>query len=206
MKTQIQSLLTFSILLIGMTEGTAVQAKPVETIQNMQKAYVVEANAFNRYGKYADQAEKEGYPTVAKLFRAVAFSEIIHSRNHAAAIEGLGGTPQKFELEAVKVSSSTQENLESAARDERQQEIAMYTKFIEQADKDGLRDAKNSFRFAADSEIQHKQLFAKGLKILGPKNDDYYVDVKDGDIVEVAPGIVPPKSKFVDGVYVKVGI
>lgn len=193
-----------NLMLVGIFCAATVQAKQLETIENLSKAYVVEANAFNKYGMYADQADKDGYPMVTRLFRAAALSEIIHSRNHAAAIEGLGGKIQKFQLKAVKLAS-THENLESAAKDERQDELAMYANFISQANKNGLRDAKDSFKFASESEVQHKQLFAKGLTILGPKNVDYFVDVKSGETAEVFPGQTPPKSKLVDGVYVKAG-
>jgi hypothetical protein len=69
----------------------------------------------------------------------------------------------------------------------------------------GLRDAKDSFKFASDSEIQHKKLFTKGLTLLGPKDVDYFVDVKSGETVEVLPGEAPPKSKLVDVFYIKSG-
>ncbi len=184
--------------------ATVVEAKPFETLENLSKAYVVEADAFNKYGLYAAQADKDGYPMVARLFRAAALSEIIHSRNHSAEIDSLGGKLMKFELKQVKVGT-THENLESAAKDERLDELAMYGKFIDQAGRDGLRDAKASFQFASNSEIQHKQLFAKGLSVLGPKNADYYVDVRSGETVEVLSGQKPPKSDLVNGAYVKAG-
>ncbi len=177
-------------------------AKPLETIANLEKAHLVEANLYNKYNKFADQAEKEGYPIVAKLFRSVAFSELMHSRNHAAAIEGLGGKTKAFSLNPVKVAS-TKENLESAAKDEKKDETAMYAAFGVQAEKDGLREAKDSFKFASDSELQHKQLFEKSFSFLGPKDVDYYVDVKSGETVEVRPGEKPPQSKLVNGAYVK---
>ncbi len=163
---------------------------------------VAELNAYNKYNKFAEQAEKEGYPMVAKLFRSVAFSELMHSRNHATAIEGLGGKTQKVILKPVTVGT-TQENLENSAKDERQDVVSMYATFMAQAEKDGLRDAKTSFKYASDSELQHKQLLAKGLNPLGPKNVDYYVDVKSGETVEVHPGDALPQSKLIDGIYVK---
>ena len=79
----------------------------------------------------------------------------------------------------------------------------MYATFMAQAEKDGLRDSKTSFQYATDSELQHKQLFEKGFNLLGPKNVDYFVDVKSGDTVEVRPGDTPPVSKLIDGAYVK---
>ncbi len=202
MKASLGRVIQVCILMIGLPYGVNSQAKPYLTIDNLNRAYVAEANAYNKYWKFADQADKDGYPMVARLFRSAAFSEIIHSRNHAAAIEGLGGKPQIFVLNPVKVGT-TKENIEGASKDERRDEISMYETFVVQAEKDGLREAKASFKFASDSEIQHKQLFEKSLTLLGPKNLDYYVDVKSGETVEVRPGEMPPKSKLVDGMYVK---
>lgn len=178
------------------------QAKTLEIVGNLAKAHLLEVNAYNKDSKFAEQADKDGYPLITKLFRSVAFSELMHSRNHAAAIEGLGGKSQPFTMKPVKVGS-TLENLESAAKDERQDDIAMYTAFMIQAEKDGLQDAKTSFKFASDSELQHKQLLEKSLAFLGPKNVDYYIDVKSGETVEVKPGDNPPQSKLIDGAYVK---
>jgi rubrerythrin len=189
-------------ILIYFSLGIIVQAKTLETVGNLGKAHSSELNAYNKYNKFAEKAEKDGYPMVTKLFRSVAFSELMQSRNHAAAIEGLGGKTQKIILNPVRIGT-TQENLESSAKDERQDEVSMYAGFMAQAEKDGLRDAKTSFKYASDSELQHKTLFAKGLNPLGPKDVDYYVDVKSGETVEVHPGDVVPQSKLIDGTYVK---
>lgn len=193
--------LLFSTL-VYFSLGLTAQAKTLETVGNLDTAHAAELNAYNKYNKFAEKAEKEGYPIVTKLFRSVAFSELMHSRNHAAAIEGLGGKTQKITLKPVNVGT-TQENLENSAKDERQEVISMYATFMAQAEKDGLRDAKTSFKYASDSELQHKQLLSKGLNPLGPKNVDYYVDVKSGETVEVHPGDAIPQSKLINGTYVK---
>jgi rubrerythrin len=175
MQNPIKALVFFSILFLFYS-GSICQAKQLETIDNLKKSYVVESNMYNKYSKFAVQAAKDGYPIVAKLFQSAAFSELMHARNHAAAIEGLGSKTAKLELKDVTVKS-TIENLKSSSRDEQQDEIKMYVQFMEQADKDGLRDAHTSFKFASDSEVQHRQLFAKAEKNMGPKDVDYYVDV-----------------------------
>lgn len=202
MRTQIERLFKVGILIAGISISSAVQTKTLETVENLAKAHLLEANAYNKYSKFAEQADKDGYPLIAKLFRSVAFSELMHSRNHAVAIEGLGGKSKPYTLKPVKVGS-TKENLESAAKDERQDDIAMYAAFMIQADKDGLENAKTSFKFASDSELQHKQLLEKSLTFLGPKNVNYYIDVKSGETIEVEPGSLPPQSKLIDGAYVK---
>ncbi len=202
MNKRLHQFFRIGVYLTGILPAPSIHAKPLETVENLAKAHLVESNAYNKYNKFSDQADQDGYPVVAKLFRSVAFSELMHSRNHAAAIEGLGGSTKAFTLNPVKVAS-TKENLESAAKDEKKDETAMYAAFMAQAEKDGLRGAKDSFKFASDSELQHKQLFEKSFSFLGPKNVDYYVDVKSGETVEVRPGEKPPQSKLVDGAYVK---
>jgi rubrerythrin len=202
MKTQREYFMRAVVVLGSIFLCPGVQAKTLVTVENLEKARLIEVNAYNKYTKFAEQADKEGYPLVTKLFRSVAFSELMHSRNHGAAIEGLGGRLEPFALKAVTLGS-TKENLENAAKEEQKDDIAMYAAFMLQADKDGLRDAKTSFKFASDSEQQHKQLLEKSLTLLGPKNVDYYIDVKSGETIEVKPGEAPPQSKLTDGAFIK---
>ena len=65
-----------------------------KTLQNLQAAYNGESNAHARYLAFAEQADREGYPQVAVLFRAAARAEEIHLTNHAAVIRQLGATPK----------------------------------------------------------------------------------------------------------------
>ena len=44
----------------------------------LQQAYTGEAKAALRLKVYAEKAEEEGYPQMAKLFRVIAWSEEIH--------------------------------------------------------------------------------------------------------------------------------
>jgi len=60
------------------------------TIKNLKSAYQDEANAHIRYTLFAKKAGKDGYPQVAKLFRAASRSELEHSNAHKDAIEKLG--------------------------------------------------------------------------------------------------------------------
>ncbi|MEQ1877563.1 MAG: rubrerythrin family protein [Bdellovibrionia bacterium] len=192
------------IVVFAILGGSISQAKTYDTIENLNKAFEIETNASNMYSKYAEKAELEGYPAIAKLFRAASFSEILHARNHLAVIEGLGGKAKIIELKPVK-PGTTIANLAGASSVERESELKVYSHFIEQADKDGLKNARESFKFAWDSELQHAKLFITRLKNSKDiqKNTDFYVDIKSGETVEVKPGEVPPKSKLPDGVYVK---
>ncbi|MBU4174171.1 MAG: hypothetical protein KKB90_12865 [Actinobacteria bacterium] len=51
-----------------------------ETRENLHTAYQRESKASVRLKVYAEKADKEDYPGVARLFRAIAESETIHAR------------------------------------------------------------------------------------------------------------------------------
>ena len=59
--------------------------KGTKTEQNLLKAFAGESQANRRYLFFAEKAEKDGFPQVARLFRAAAEAETVHARNHFAA-------------------------------------------------------------------------------------------------------------------------
>ena len=61
-----------------------------QTEDNIQQAFSGESRANRLYRLFAEKAEKDGYPQVARLFRAVAEAETVHARNHINAVDGIG--------------------------------------------------------------------------------------------------------------------
>src|SRR5690606_40802917 len=61
------------------------------TAQNLRSAYGGESQAYQRYQVWARVAEKEGFPTVALLFRAIAYAEEVHAGNHYEAHSNISG-------------------------------------------------------------------------------------------------------------------
>ena len=53
-----------------------------KTQENLMNAFAGESQANRKYVAYAKQAENEGLPQVAKLFRAAAEAETIHAHAH----------------------------------------------------------------------------------------------------------------------------
>lgn len=131
------------------------------TLENMQVAYNGESNAHAKYLAFAQQADKEGYPDAANLFRAAARAEQIHAANHAEVIRNLGGEP-KAAMESPDVKS-THENLEAALKAESYERDTMYPEFLKQAraDKDGK--AIRSLNFAKTAESEHAKLYKSAL-------------------------------------------
>lgn len=173
-----------------------------ETLKNLNTAYLGESNASARYAAFAEQAEKENLPEVAKLFRAASRAEAIHRDNHKAAILDGGGIADASPLEAVKVGS-TAENLKAAIAGESYERDTMYPQFLAQAKAEDARDAVRTLRFAAEAEAQHAKLYEQALAQLGqnPKAD-YYVCPTCGATLPKAPdGKCPtcrePGSKFI---------
>ena len=54
------------------------------TNEHLATAFAGESQANRKYLAFARQAEKEGLPQIAKLFRAAAEAETIHAHAHLA--------------------------------------------------------------------------------------------------------------------------
>jgi rubrerythrin len=121
------------------------------TQENLKTAFAGESQANRRYLFFADKAEKEGHPQIARLFRAVAEAETVHARNH---LEVMGGI------------RSTRDNLGAAIEGENYEFTKMYPGFIEQAKAEGNDKAQVSFDYANKVEKIHHGLYQKTLKAL----------------------------------------
>jgi rubrerythrin len=131
------------------------------TEQDLKEAFAGESQANRRYLAFAKAAEKEGYPQVAKLFRAAAEAETVHAHNHLRALGAIG---------------STVENLEEAISGETHEFKKMYPAMIEHAMEDGHKMAERSFKYANEVEKVHAALYQNALaKMDGLAATDYYV-------------------------------
>jgi len=147
---------------------------PAETLQNLNSAYKSEAEASVFYRDCAQQAQREGFPGVANLFRAAPESESIHRDNHRRAIRSLGGVP--VALPAAKTNiKSTRDNLAESVADERQESRVMYPDYCRVAQKEQVPAAMRTFRFARDTERAHQKLFSRALDNLGKKTETDYL-------------------------------
>ena len=132
-----------------------------KTLANLMEAFNGETNANAKYLEYAKKADEEGYGKVASLFRAAAFAEDIHLKNHAEVIEKMGGTP-KAEIKLPEIKS-TEENLKAAIEGETYERDTMYTEFMLEARRTGNKDALRTFNFAKTAEGEHAKLYRDAL-------------------------------------------
>lgn len=161
-----------------------------KTEANLQEAFAGESQANRRYLFFADKAVKEGFPQVARLFRAAAEAETIHAYNHFNAMTGIG---------------STIDNLSAGVIGEHHEFTRMYPKMIENAIEEQNKRAQTTFEWADAVERIHYDLFQGMLKSVKEKqtikDEPYYVCPVCGNTVpgqppEKCPICGAPGSKF----------
>ncbi|MFH1002543.1 MAG: rubrerythrin family protein [Chloroflexota bacterium] len=160
------------------------------TADNLQSAFAGESQANRKYLFFAEQAAKEGYPQVARLFRAVAEAETVHARNHLGVLGGIG---------------ATKDNVAAAIKGEHYEFTQMYPGFIKQAKEEGDTGAGVVLDYANKVEKVHHQLYQKAEAAVtgGPKlaEEPYYVcQVCGYTVAGKAPDRCPicgsPREKF----------
>jgi len=161
-----------------------------DTQNNLAEAFAGESQANRRYLFYADKAEAEGHPVIARLFRAAADAETVHARNH---------------LRTMGAIDTTVANLKAAADGEYHEFTEMYPGFIEQAKAESNQDAETGFDWANKVEKVHYALYQKALKSLEDdaplKDEPYFVCQRCGfTIAGAAPDKCPvcgaPRQTF----------
>ncbi|RPI76873.1 MAG: rubrerythrin family protein [Desulfobacteraceae bacterium] len=132
-----------------------------KTDQNLKEAFAGESQANRKYLAFAKQADAEGFPQAAKLFRAAAEAETVHAHAHLKAMNGI---------------NKTAENLKEAIAGETHEFKSMYPAMIDAAKAEGAKAAERSFTYANEVEKIHAALYQKALDNLGnQKASDYYV-------------------------------
>ena len=64
--------------------------------ENLQAAFAGESQANRKYLAFAQKAEAEGFPQVAKLFRAAAAAETVHAHSHLKELDGIKSTKENL--------------------------------------------------------------------------------------------------------------
>ncbi|MCP5534772.1 MAG: rubrerythrin family protein [Akkermansiaceae bacterium] len=153
-----QKLFSITIALAALTVTT----EAATTVQNLNRTYQSESNAANRYRQFASKADAENLRQTAKLFRAAAVSEEIHSKIVARAIVKIGGRIDTFKLDAV-TPGTTAENLQSAIRDETAESGTDYRGFLTIAKADREKSAVRAFNYSMRSDKELATLFQHAL-------------------------------------------
>ena len=129
------------------------------TDANLKSAFAGESQAHMRYAIYAQRAEETGLPNIARLFRAVSYTEKIHASSHYRNIKSKG--------DAVTVSmagfgsTTTQEDLQISIDGETFEVEEMYPAYLEIAKMQKEYAAEVSFRYAWEAEKTHAEFYRR---------------------------------------------
>jgi len=129
--------------------------------KSLEEAFAGESMAHMKYTIFAEVAEKEGKKNIARLFRAIAYAEFVHAKNHAR------------NLGYIK---STEENLATAIGGETFEVEDMYPAYLAIAKHFGEKGAEMSFHYAISAEKIHAKLYDEA-KEKASQNED--IEEKD---------------------------
>jgi rubrerythrin len=128
----------------------------VKTTEDLKAAFAGESQANRKYLAWAKQADREGHPGIARLFRAVAAAETIHAHGHLRTLGDI---------------RSTEENLKMAVAGENYEVITMYPDYLADAKGEGQTAAERSFQWAWEVEQVHEKLYGAALETLQKGQD-----------------------------------
>ncbi len=117
--------------------------------ENLNAAFAGESQANRKYLAFAEKADKEEFPQVAKLFRAAAAAETVHAHSHLRVLGGI---------------KSTKENIQAAVEGEHHEFTEMYPEFIEDAKAEDNKGAERTFNYANQVEKIHHKLYETALE------------------------------------------
>ncbi|MFX0001085.1 MAG: rubrerythrin family protein [Candidatus Hodarchaeota archaeon] len=161
-----------------------------KTEKGLKEAFAGESQANRKYLAFGQKADQEGFPQIAKIFRAAAAAETVHAHNHLRVLGGI---------------KSTKENIKAAMEGEHHEFSKMYPEFIEAAKKEGNKEAERTFNYANEVEKVHHKLYSAALEAIESgkdleKNDVYICPVcgytHEGDPPDKCPVCGAAKKVF----------
>lgn len=126
------------------------------TKTNLEAAFAGESQAHMKYLIFADQAEKDGFPNVARIFRANAFAEQVHATSHFKVLKKLADTSVNLR---VGIDGETFEVEE------------MYPAYHAVAELQEEAGASRSTRWAMEAEKVHAVMYKNAKEAVDNKQD-----------------------------------
>lgn len=160
------------------------------TNNNLQAAFAGESQANRMYLAFAKKADEDGFPGIAKLFRATAEAETVHAHAHFRVMGKI---------------KSTEENLRSAIDGEAYEYKEMYPGFLTESESEGNQPATYSFKNALAVEEIHHGFYSEALESLKAGKDIAVTKISicpvcgntvKGDVSDKCPICGVPADKF----------
>ena len=161
------------------------------TEEFLKNALAGESQAHVKYAAFAEKAQQESLPNVARLFKANSYAEEIHAKNHFRTLGGIG---------------KTGENLAAAVAGETFEVTEMYDAYLVVAAHQGEAAAKMSFNAALKAEEVHAVLYKRAQESVTAGKDLSAGAIQvcavcgftlEGEAPDKCPVCNAPKDKFV---------
>ena len=151
------------------------------TEENLKEAFAGESQAHMRHLIFADVADREKRPNLARMFRAIAYAEQVHATNHYRV------------LGQIKDSAP---NLQTCIDGENYEVEEMYPAYNAVAQLQGEKGAEQSTHFALEAEKIHADWYTRAKRTVEGGGDitvgDIYICGVCGHTVEgEAPDFCP---------------
>jgi len=133
------------------------ELKDSKTAQNLKDAFAGESQANRRYLYFAQEADIEGAPDVAGVFRSTAEGETGHAHGHLEYLEEVGDPATGEPM------GETEDNLKSAIAGETHEYTDMYPGMARTAREEGFEEIADWFETLAKAEKSHAGKFQRTL-------------------------------------------
>lgn len=162
----------------------------VMTDRNLHEAFAGESQAHMKYLIYADRAQQESKPEVARLFRAIAAAERIHATNHWRTLEMIKGT---------------KDNLQVGIDGEHYEITEMYPAFNTVAELQQEKGAIRSTYWALETEKIHEGMYMRAKQAVESGKDASFGKIyicpvcgytMEGDAPDLCPICNAKKASF----------
>ncbi|MDP6511012.1 MAG: rubrerythrin family protein [Dehalococcoidia bacterium] len=148
------------------------------TDANLRAAFAGESQAHMRYLIFADRADREGKPNVARLFRAISFAEQIHATKHFRTLAEIKDTSQ---------------NLQAAISGETYEVEEMYPVFKAVAELQEEKQAVQANDWALQAEMVHAGMYTQAKQAVDAGRDVSLGDVFICDVCGHTTETLPDK-------------
>lgn len=151
--------------------------KGTKTEKNLVTAYLAESTAYTRYMYYGQQANKEKYYPIQRVFTDTANNEMHHAKIFFKYLEG-GKVEVPMNVDAG-VIGTTAENLALAAEEEKFEGVELYRNAAAVAREEGFDEIAEHFEAISTIEEHHRRRFLAWLK----RVNDGTVWKRDSEVV-----------------------
>ena len=126
------------------------------TKEFLETAFAGESMAHMRYLIFAEKAEKDGHPNLARLFRAIAYAEQVHATNHYR------------ELGNIRDAAG---NLQACIDGEHHEVNEMYPVYHNAAEFQSEAGAVRSTHYALEAEKIHETMYKEAKRTVKENGD-----------------------------------